>query len=454
MSCDKKSLQNQWLRLLSSARLRPKHGEIIALDGNHDSIDVPRTPFHMDYDRVVFSERFRRLGRKTQVHPFAQSDFTHNRLTHSVEVASVGRSLGNQIGVALKTQGLLPETRSISDVSTTVQVACLAHDLGNPPFGHVGEDALKAWFAKPEHGKYLQELTDKQRADISTYEGNAHSMRIVASLEMYAGAGGMRLTAASLGTLMKYPWGSDHEFAKAKGKFNFYQSELPLVQAVAHELNLPQLGETHWARHPLSYLMEAADDICYALLDLEDAVELELISASEFETVLRHILPADHKAKLSQRTRYRALRGSAIGIAVEDVAHTFMQHHDAILCGEFEYPDLLSAAKPAVQETLAHAKQMAHDKIFHHHSKLATEIAAFGCLGSLMDLLIPTVHEFVVQGKPLNKKHLLALKLIEPEISADDTLYQAYLKVLDFIGGMTDNRAATLARQLSGVGML
>ncbi|STZ04380.1 dGTP triphosphohydrolase [Moraxella equi] len=193
----------KWQSLLCADRLWIENGEICEMRGEHSPI---RSQFHTDYDRVVFSSSFRKLGRKTQVHPLAKSDHTHNRLTHSVEVASVGRSLGNSVGVSLAEKGLLPGNISLQDIGTLVQVACLAHDLGNPPFGHTGEDALREWFFKNSH--YLQGLSDKERADLTTYEGNAHSLRIVANLEMYQNAGGMRLTCASLGTLLKYPWGS------------------------------------------------------------------------------------------------------------------------------------------------------------------------------------------------------------------------------------------------------
>ena len=175
-----------------------------------EGADALRTDFHIDYDRVVFSGAFRRLGRKTQVHPLAQHDLTHNRLTHSVEVASVGRSLGNRVGVMLHNGGFLPQGNTPSDIGAVVQVACLAHDLGNPPFGHTGEDALRDWFRRPEHQIYLNTLNEAERNDIQTYEGNAHSLRIVASLEMYPEAGGMRLTAAAIGALLKYPWTTQH----------------------------------------------------------------------------------------------------------------------------------------------------------------------------------------------------------------------------------------------------
>ena len=160
-------------------------------------------------------------------------------------------------------------------------------DLGNPPFGHTGEDALRDWFRRPEHQIYLKTLNEAERNDIQTYEGNAHSLRIVASLEMYPEAGGMRLTAAAIGALLKYPWTTQHP--NGRKKFNIYQTELPFIRQVADELGLVSAGADSWARHPLSYLMEAADDICYALLDLEDAVELDLLTDTEVESILSEL---------------------------------------------------------------------------------------------------------------------------------------------------------------------
>lgn len=438
-----------WTDLLATDR--PKmDGDGIALVPSHTPNDGIRSDFHADYDRVVFSSSFRKLGRKTQVHPFAKSDHTHNRLTHSVEVASVGRSLGNSVGLGLAQRGLLPKHIAAADIGTLVQVACLAHDLGNPPFGHTGEDALREWFCQNRH--YVQSLTPSQQADLTTYEGNAHSLRIVARTEMYAHASGMRLTCASLGTLLKYPWGSEY----GNGKFNIYQSEMPLMRITTQRLGLPRLGTDRWARHPLSYLMEAADDICYALLNLEDAVELELIGFDDFADVVRPILAADFEYYQSiddKRQRIGVMRGRAIGNATHEVAKQFFEHHDTLLAGEFDQKDLLAVCDASVKQTLQNAKKLAKNQIFNHHSKLVTEIASFGCLSQILDLLVPAIHAKLT-GETLTTKHRLALELLKDHAIKDtDTLYDGYMKVLDFVGGLTDNSAGRLARELSGVGL-
>ncbi|ROV55411.1 deoxyguanosinetriphosphate triphosphohydrolase [Neisseria chenwenguii] len=446
-----------WQNLLSTTRFRTKEGEIVptVTPSTQEGADALRTDFHIDYDRVVFSGSFRRLGRKTQVHPLAQHDLTHNRLTHSVEVASVGRSLGNRVGVMLQAGGFLPQGNTPGDIGAVVQVACLAHDLGNPPFGHTGEDALRDWFRNPQNAAYLQGLSEAERNDVQTYEGNAHSLRILASLEMYPNRGGMRLTAATVGALLKYPWTTLHPQYGMK-KFNIYQTELPFIRRVADELGLLPLGADHWARHPLSYLMEAADDICYALLDLEDAVELDLLTDTEVESILSELTYSESAWHAqSSRQRCAMLRGIAIGRAIEDVAQTFIMHQSDLLRGAFKGKDLLALCSPEVQNTLEKAKELARTRIFRHHTKLITEIATFPCLGTLLDILVPAAHALLANGRT-DTRQSLALELLKNEnpVSADDSLYQAYMKILDFVGGMTDNAAAKMAQDLSGLGML
>ena len=457
-----KQAQAHWQARLNTQRFKEKNGIILPTStlATTEGMEVLRTDFHIDYDRVVFSRAFRRLGRKTQVHPFAKSDHTHNRLTHSVEVASVGRSLGNHVGACLANQGYLPDRFSPSNIGTVVQVACLAHDLGNPPFGHTGEAALREWFCDDKHAVYLEGLSEAERYDICTYEGNAHSLRIVSRLEMYHNAGGMRLTAASVGTMIKYPWQSHHPLGISKQKFNIYQSEMSLFNSVAEALDLPIIdghgADSHYARHPLSYLMEMADDICYALLDLEDAVEIGLINVKEFTDIIAPIIDTE-KVKYIENDLQRcgAMRGMAIGRATEAMAAAFMQHHDEILTGRFIHKDLLAVCDSSVQQVLNNAKKLAAQQVFTHYTKLSTEIAAFGCLGSILELLIPAVYAHHQHGKDgLSTKQKLALKLLPFELSASSSLYQDYMSVLDFICALTDNTAGTLANELSGISMV
>ena len=442
----------QWSDLLSTQRFTVENGKVMPLSSATPIVESleTRSEFHIDYDRVVFSKAFRRLGRKTQVHPLSTNDHAHNRLTHSIEVASVGRSLGNMVGAKMAEKGLLPPNFTQFHIGNIIQVACLAHDLGNPPFGHTGEAALRAWFMQPQHAHYLTELTEAEKADVQMYEGNAHSLRFLASLEMYANAGGMRLTVASLGTLIKYPWTA--ATFPDKEKFNIYQTELTYYQAIAQALGLKQYSATHWARHPLSYLMEAADDICYAIIDLEDAVEMGILPMAEFEAALSGLC-TDYSENPSQRCA--SLRGKAVGLCIKEVSEQFIQHEKSLRDGSFEYKDLISACDDNVKNTLNAAKALAKEKIYQHRAKILTELAAFPCLGMILNTLIPATFTWVKnQGQGLSAQESLALKLLENPLRPEMSLYQAYMQVLDFIGSMTDNYAAKVARDISGVTLI
>ncbi|MCG9033143.1 deoxyguanosinetriphosphate triphosphohydrolase [Laribacter hongkongensis] len=442
-----------WSSLLSRRRLKLDNGVVCDAGGPQLAPDnTLRSEFHVDHDRVVFSSAFRRLGRKTQVHPLAQHDHTHNRLTHSIEVASVGRSLGNQVGAGLMAHGRLPGGSTPFDIGTVVQVACLAHDIGNPPFGHTGEDAMRRWFRDPAHSRFLAPLTPAERQDIQTYEGNAHGLRMVATLEMHTGRGGMRLTCASLGTLAKYPWTSDVD--TVRGKFNVYRSELPYFRQVAQELGLIQTGENTWSRHPLVYLMEAADDLCYAILDLEDAVEIGIIDSSEFEELLTGLADISRARQISDTgQRCAMLRGTVIGLAVQELAGRFLQYETALLRGEFPAKDLIDVCSEPIRSTLSAAKKLAAQRVYHHPSKLAKEIATYACLATLLDTFVPAVWKACLQPERLDGRDKMQLELLQPAWHAITTPYQGYMQVLDFVGGLTDNHAARLAKELSGFGL-
>lgn len=463
----------EWERLLSPTRFSQDNGRVERFESRTDNgrPDLARSDYDVDIDRVTFSRSFRRLGRKTQVHPFVEDDDIHNRLTHSVEVARVGRSLGALVGEALKREGELPDSISPANLADVVQVACLAHDLGNPPFGHTGEDAIRAWFADPANNIYLTPLSVEQQFDALTYEGNAHSLRIVASLEMYKGKGGMRLTAAALGALMKYPWVSSYDpkrravGSKPTPKFCVYQSELPLARAVAKELDLPpkleaEGGPIAWARHPLSYLMEAADDICYALLDLEDAVQMGLIDEDEMGEALRDLVDSSGWADAPVAEKCSRLRGQAVGAAIDAVAATFLRHRREILDGTFPHKDLIAADMDGEFagrcRALEKAKALARDKIYSHPRKLMLTVAAYPCLGSILSVLIGSAHGYVENKGDLSKMKAperAAAKLLDGVLDRGDSHYAAYMKTLDYVCSLTDNSAAKLAREFSGIWM-
>jgi dGTPase len=272
-------MQMRWLELLSTVRIGSKK----------QNTELARSPFHKDYDRIIFSQSFRQLNRKTQVHPLTQHDGIHTRLTHSLEVSCIGRSLGMLAAEKIKDE--LPMWISPADVGAIIQAACLAHDIGNPPFGHAGEYAIREWFDDASHGNFLEKLSAEEQADVRQFEGNAQGLRLLTKIDYHPNDGGMRLTYATLGAYLKYPWLSKtiesqgNTPASKRAKFGCYQAEKEILQQIAEQLGLIQLGEYHYCRHPLTYLLEAADDICYALIDLEDGIILNMLSYEEVEPI-------------------------------------------------------------------------------------------------------------------------------------------------------------------------
>lgn len=438
--------QMHWERLLSPDRLNDKPREARG--------EIGRSPFHKDHDRIVFAGSFRRLGRKTQVHPLTDNDHIHTRLTHSLEVGCVGRSLGMIVGERLRER--LPEWITPADLGVIVQAACLGHDIGNPPFGHAGEYAIRDWFKRAEcNGSgYLDGLSQLERDDLLTYEGNAQGFRIVTQIEYNQFKGGMRLTGATLGTMLKYPWTVEHG-GKA-GKFGAYQSEKRLLAEVAQRLGLCPRGEGAWCRHPLAYLVEAADDICYALLDLEDGLEMGILRFEEVTDVLGQIageVPPEYhemqRSGVSQRRRIAALRGAAMERAVNDVGAVFVQHEQELLSGT-QKEDLLELCHPDLDWGVKAAKQLARERIFQNERKAKLEIGAYTTLGILLEAFIGAAHELHHTGRS-TFKHQRVLALIGENTPRPSwSLYDSYRRMLDFIGGMTDHYAVDLAQEMGG----
>ncbi|WP_192035565.1 deoxyguanosinetriphosphate triphosphohydrolase [Halomonas sp. YLGW01] len=435
-----------WERLLDPHRLNDKP--------RAPREELGRSPFHKDHDRIVFAGSFRRLGRKTQVHPLTDNDHIHTRLTHSMEVGCVGRSLGMIVGEGLRER--LPDWITPADLGVIVQAACLGHDIGNPPFGHAGEYAIRDWFKRAEADGlgYLEELSPLQRRDLLTYEGNAQGFRIVTQIEYNQFNGGMRLTGATLGTLLKYPWTVEH--GGSAGKFGCYQSEREQLAEVARRLGLKQRDDWAWCRHPLAWLVEAADDICYALLDLEDGLEMGILRFDEVAEILIQIAggePADYHAMgeqgVSQRRRIAALRGAAMERAVNDVGAVFVQHEHELLAGTLS-DDLLELCHPDLGWGVTAAKQLARERIFQNERKAKLEIGAYTTLGILLEAFIGAAHELHTTGHS-TFKHQRVLALIgENTPRASWSLYDSYRRMLDFIGGMTDHYAVDLAQEMGG----
>lgn len=423
---------------------------------SHTTEELGRSPFHKDHDRIIFSGAFRRLGRKTQVHPVSSNDHIHTRLTHSLEVSCVGRSLGMRVGEVLRDS--LPDWCSPADLGMIVQSACLAHDIGNPPFGHSGEDAIRYWFQQAADRGWLDDMHDAQRADFLNFEGNAQGFRVLTQLEYHQFDGGMRLTYATLGAYLKYPWVSRHAEALGykKHKFGCYQSELPLLEQITARLGLPKLDEQRWARHPLVYLMEAADDICYGLIDLEDGLEMELLDYAEVEALLLDLvgddLPETYRQlgrQDSRRRKLAILRGKAIEHLTNAAAHAFVEQQKPLRAGQLT-GDLVEHMHGPAKRCVLRAKALAREKIFQDKRKTLHEIGAYTTLEILLNAFCGAALE-QHRGGSLSFKNRRILDLLGSN-APDPTwpLYQAFLRMIDFIAGMTDSFATEMASEMTG----
>src|SRR5690606_1453175 len=324
-----------------------------------------RNAFLRDHDKIVFSGAFRRLARKTQVHPLATNDHIHNRLTHSLEVSCVGRTLGIRVGEALSARALLPIGIEATDVGDIVQSACLAHDIGNPPFGHTGERAIRAWFAERGNG-LIGDLDTAQRADLLGFGGSTQGSRILTKSEYHQYEDAMRMTYLTLATFSKYPWLADvarTQPTRRPEKFSAFVCERAALLEVCEATGLRRRGTDFYSRHPLAFLFEAADDFCYAIIDLEDGLEMELLHWNEVYALLEPVLPHSEEVRELLASNMRPgrtaalLRGKIIEHFIEAGVQTFMQHHDAFLAGTLD-SDLISLCPPPVRDVVEGAKQL------------------------------------------------------------------------------------------------
>ena len=436
-----------WEKLLSAERL-----------GAGAAPRAPvRTAFQQDYDRIVFTSAFRRLKDKTQVFPLSKSDYVRTRLTHSLEASCVGRSLGALVGrEIIARHGLDVET---ADFGAIVAAACLAHDIGNPPFGHAGEDAIREWF-RGSGVLDRHEFTPAQRADFERYEGNAQGFRIVTRLQSPANPG-LQLTAAVLATFTKYPRPShiDCELEGKSGKkFGYFQHDADAFRRVAEATGLVErLPGTAWRRHPLAFLVEVADDTCYLIVDLEDAARLGFVSYKDAETLLADVagntvsggrLQCLHDPK--ERLEY--LRAKAIGRMLESAARVFLENEAAILDGSFD-DELLEHSSLAVP--LQAVLRVAKESIYVARPALEIETAGFEVLGGLLSLFANAVEAGAGHGRITTRERML-LKLLPAQFlghggQPDPDPYVRLLQVADFVAGMTDSYAVDLYRKLNGI---
>ena len=416
-----------------------------------------RTAFQQDYDRIVFTSAFRRMKDKTQVFPLSKSDYVRTRLTHSLEASCVGRSLGAVVGREIIARHGLRHVES-GDFGAIVAAACLAHDIGNPPFGHAGEDAIREWF-RTSGLLERHPFTPAQRADFERYEGNAQGFRIVTRLQNPANPG-LQLTSAVLATFTKYPRPSHIETrleGKSSKKFGFFQQDAAAFGEVARSTGLVErIPGSAWRRHPLAFLVEVADDTCYLIVDLEDAAKLGFVSYQDAECLLCDLAGNTVSGGRLERLhdpkeRLEYLRAKAIGRLLDSAAAVFLENEDAILSGEFD-EELLEQSPIAVP--LQAVLRVAKETIYTARPALEIETAGFEVLGALLGLFSNAVEAGAGHARLTTRERML-LKLLPTQFlghggEPDADPYIRLLQVADFVAGMTDSYAVDMYRKLKG----
>ncbi|WP_418638565.1 deoxyguanosinetriphosphate triphosphohydrolase [Winogradskyella sp.] len=420
--------------------------------------DETRLGFEVDYDRIIFSSEFRGLQDKTQVIPLSKTDFVHTRLTHSLEVSVVGRSLGRKVGqLLLKKHPHLESVHgyTMNDFGAIVAAAALAHDIGNPPFGHSGEKAIGAYFKNGKGCKFKELLTEKEYQDLCDFEGNANGFKILTE-SREGRAGGLRLSYATLGAFMKYPKESllkkptNHIVDK---KYGFFQSEKEMFIDVASELGLSKRGNDYlsFQRHPLAFLVEAADDICYTIIDFEDGINLGLIEeeyALEYliNLVRGSIKTENYHALKTTEDRVSYLRALAIGRLINEAASLFMEHEEAILAGKFETALLeVSQYKAQIKDII----DISVKNVYRSKDVLNKEIAGYEILNQLLNAYGEMAFNYY-KGHMSNYDNLLYNILPETVKLKSDALYQNLLSVCLYISKLSDTNAMLLHQKLKG----
>ncbi len=424
-----------WSQLLSPRRLRR----------SDVSVAKTRSPFQQDADLIVFSTAFRRLQDKTQVQPLSEAGRVRTRLTHSIEVASVGRSLGSAVASVLGERHSLgfAETHAMASI---VHAACLAHDIGNPPFGHGGEDAIQAWYR--EHPGDLRGLSAEEAAGLCAFDGNAQGFRILTALENYRFDGGLRLTLGTLGAFMKYSVGALEREPQgpilARRKAGFFEAERPYMEELTAGLGLPP-----GTRHPLVYLTEAADDICYAIVDLEDGYDAGLVDHADAVDVLSSLAGTPAPAGLGRAEQLHKLRALAIGRMIDEVTEVFLDHESALLRAE---PVGELCLLTRLGDGIARAKALAAARIFSAPTVVERLLGGQRVLSQLLDQMAPVVHalerEGFVRDALRGRERLIAQLLGDTYVPR--SRYEAWLGINDFLSGLTDRAVLSLALRITG----
>ena len=440
-----------WQQLISNKRLGQEH--------RHPERHDDRTEFKRDYDRLIFSAPFRRLQNKTQVFPLPGSIFVHNRLTHSLEVASVGMSLGNDVAQQLiKRHPELKDTL-FQEIGQIVATACLAHDMGNPPFGHSGEKAIQAFFTEGAGSDLQREISPMVWNDLIHFEGNANAFRLLTHQYKGRRQGGFVMTYSTLASIVKYPFSSSA--AGKKGKFGFFDSEKAIYRKIADELGIickSEIGEPlKFARHPLVYLVEAADDICYEIMDIEDAHKLKILSYEETIKLLLGFFDEDTQEKIQQRIieegvtdnneKVVYLRACVIGKLENECVQVFVDHEDEILNGTFE-GSLIDHISSIQQTAYECCSKLSLRRIYKSKPVLDVELSGYQIMQTLMEQFIGAA----VHPDRFYSKHLISRVSSQYDIDAPD-LETRLMAIIDYISGMTDVYALDIYQKINGISL-
>ena len=441
----------EWTQLISNKRLGQEH--------KHAKRHDDRSEFKRDYDRLIYSAPFRRLQNKTQVFPLPGSVFVHNRLTHSLEVSSLGQSLGNDVCQQLKKRHPELIGTLFEEIGTIVSAACLAHDMGNPPFGHSGEKAIQTFFTE-NNGKELQsELSSAFWQDITHFEGNANAFRLLTHRFIGRRPGGFDMTYTMLASIVKYPYES--EFAGQHGKFGFFSSEKETYQKIANELGIicksSQGQPLRFVRHPLVYLVEAADDICYEIMDIEDSHKLKILSYEETRDLLLNFFDCKTQEHILQRIKEEGvtdeneqvvyLRACVIGVLEKACVDTFIDHEEELLSGTFFGSLIENIAEPQ-RKAYQYCRKISYQKIYHSKPVLDVELSGYKIMETLMYIFI---------GAAINPDKFYSQQLIrrvsnQYDINSPEE-EKRIMAVLDYISGMTDIYALDLYQKANGISL-
>ncbi len=441
-----------WKQLISNKRLGQESRHAI----RHDD----RSEFKRDYDRLIFSAPFRRMQNKTQVFPLPGSIFVHNRLTHSLEVASVGMSLGNDVAhCVMKTRPELADTL-FTQIGTIVSTACLAHDMGNPPFGHSGEKAIQTFFTEGK-GAYLKDrLSPELWNDITHFEGNANAFRLLAHRFKGRRDGGFVMTYTTLASIVKYPFASALA-EKGHGKFGFFSTEADIFCRIADDLGIIRKSANgcpaEYARHPLVYLVEAADDICYEIMDIEDAHKLKIVTYEETKQLFldffdemgqNHIMQRIHDEEITDdNEKVIYMRACVINALERACVDAFMRHEDEIMRGEFS-GSLIDSIDDRLVKAYHNCTELSKKRIYKSKPVLDVELSGFKIMDSLMEVMT----EAAVNPQRFYSRQLISRVSSQYDISAPD-LETRIMAVIDYISGMTDVYALDIYQKINGISL-